>query len=201
MRRQYVMAAVAAALISILLIALARCLIGLVAELRRPVSTRVDLDAAVSVLAGPELSPDVISRPLIDVSMYDVPLDEGLLRYVCQCADDYEVPRELVLGVMWAESGYNPEASSYGLMGIKADACVNEMQRCGATDLLDPYQNAMVGILVLADKLDTYDTVAEALMAYNAGNHNAHKFWFSKGIYSTEYSQKVLAEAERVLQG
>lgn len=143
-----------------------------------------------------------VEEPKIFVP-YDVPLDEQLQKYTVEVAEYYGVPPELVFAIMTYEGAFDTNATadggmSKGLMGIKEDACAAEMEMLGVTDLYNPYQNVTVGIVVLSDKLDSYDTVEEALMSYHAGAGKAEEIWFSKGIYSTEYSRKVAAEAERL---
>ena len=44
----------------------------------------------------------------------------------------------------------------------------------------------------LTEKLNKFGNISMALMAYNAGDSGANKHWFSKGIYTNKYSQKVM---------
>ena len=50
--------------------------------------------------------------------------------------------------------------------------------------------------------LDKYDgDMGMALTAYNRGAYGAQRDLFSKGIYESEYSRKVLEEAQRLTEG
>jgi soluble lytic murein transglycosylase-like protein len=61
------------------------------------------------------------------------------------------------------------------------------MERLGCTDLLDPYQNVIVGTDFLAEQLIRYGgDMGKALVAYNAGHY--------KGTI-IRYAVRVLAKA------
>ena len=70
------------------------------------------------------------------------------------------------------------------------------MERLGCTDLFDPYKNVLVGIDYLSELLTKYGDMEMALIAYNAGEKGADKDYFSKGVYTNEYSQEVLEQSE-----
>jgi soluble lytic murein transglycosylase-like protein len=64
------------------------------------------------------------------------------------------------------------------------------MERLGCTDLLDPYQNVIVGTGFLAEQLIRYGgDMGKALVAYNAGHY--------KGTI-TRYATEVMAKAEEL---
>ena len=65
-------------------------------------------------------------------------------------------------------------------------------------NLYDPYDNIIVGIDILAEKLAKYEDVEKALIAYNAGDAGARKLYFEKGIYSNRYSRAVMEIAENI---
>ena len=72
------------------------------------------------------------------------------------------------------------------------------MEKLGAANLYDPKDNVLVGIDILAEKLDKYEDIEKALIAYNAGDAGAKKHYFSKGVYSNGYSRAVLKIAEEI---
>ena len=134
---------------------------------------------------------------------YDVPLTEDLQDIIIDISEERAVDPALVLAVIEKESGYNPDASgdggrSQGLMQIWRSAHESRMEKLGAVNLYDPYDNVLVGIDILAEKLAKYEDVEKALIAYNAGDAGARKLYFSKGIYSNSYSQAVLEIVEEI---
>lgn len=134
---------------------------------------------------------------------YDVPLTKDLQDIIIDTAGGRGVDPALVLAVIEKESGYNPDASgdngrSQGLMQIWRSAHEKRMKKLGAVNLYDPRDNVLVGIDILAEKLEKYEDAEKALIAYNAGDAGAKKHYFSKGIYSSGYSRAVLKIAEEI---
>ena len=134
---------------------------------------------------------------------YDVPLTEDLQDIIIDISEERGVDPALVLAVIEKESGYNPDASgdngrSQGLMQIWRSFHEKRMEKLGAVNLYDPRDNVIVGIDILAEKLDKYEDAEKALIAYNAGDAGAKKHYFSKGIYSSSYSRAVLKIAEEI---
>lgn len=146
-------------------------------------------------------APEVPKEP--ERTYYDVPLTEDLQDVIIDTAGGRGVDPALVLAVIEKESGYNPDASgdngrSQGLMQIWRTFHEKRMEKLGAVNLYDPKDNVLVGIDILAEKLDKYEDVEKALIAYNAGDAGAKKHYFSKGIYSNGYSRAVLKIAEEI---
>ena len=134
---------------------------------------------------------------------YDVPLTEDLQDIIIDTAGGRGVDPALVLAVIEKESGYNPDASgdngrSQGLMQIWRNAHKKRMKKLGAVNLYDPRDNVLVGIDILAEKLEKYEDKEKALIAYNAGDAGAKRHYFSKGIYSNSYSRAVMEIAEKI---
>lgn len=146
-------------------------------------------------------APEVPKEP--ERTYYDVPLTEDLQDVIIDTAGGRGVDPALVLAVIEKESGYNPDASgdngrSQGLMQIWRSFHEKRMEKLGAANLYDPRDNVIVGIDILAEKLDKYEDIEKALIAYNAGDAGAKKHYFSKGIYSNSYSRAVLKIAEEI---
>lgn len=134
---------------------------------------------------------------------YDVPLTEDLQDIIIDISEKRGVDPALVLAVIEKESGYNPDASgdngrSQGLMQIWRSFHEKRMEKLGAVNLYDPRDNVIVGIDILAEKLEKYEDTEKALIAYNAGDAGAKKHYFSKGIYSNGYSRAVMKIAEKI---
>lgn len=134
---------------------------------------------------------------------YNVPLTEGLQDVVIETAEERGVDPILIFAVIEKESGYNPDASgdngnSQGLMQIWRSFHEKRMEKLGTVNLYDAKDNIITGIDILAEKLETYQDIEKALIAYNAGDAGAKKMYFSKGIYSNSYSRAVLKIAEEI---
>lgn len=137
------------------------------------------------------------------VTLYDVPIDIDLLDHILGLCADYEIPVELVLAVIETESKFKADAVSkagaIGLMQVIPEHHEPRMKQLKCTDLFDPYQNITVGMDFLSELLEKYKgDKHKALSAYNHGEKGANDKFFSKGIYQTEYSSKVIASAEKI---
>lgn len=136
----------------------------------------------------------------------DIPLsyeEQDLLHTACE---EFGVPYELAVAVIWKETTYENKigdsGKSFGYMQVKQDCHEDRMSELGVTDLMNPAENFRVGCHYLAELLAKYDgNVEMALMAYNAGPGGANKYWFSEGVYSNEYSRKVLNYMEGLING
>ena len=127
----------------------------------------------------------------------DIPLSFEEQDFLHTACEEFAIQYELAVAVIWKETNFRnimgDSGKSYGYMQIKKGCHENRMAELGVTDLMDPYSNFRVGCHYLAELLEKYDgNVEMALMAYNAGSGNANKWWFSQGVYSNEYSRKVL---------
>lgn len=104
---------------------------------------------------------------------------QRLARYapvIEHCARKYNVPVELICGVILQESGGNPRAVSHcgatGLMQLMPGTA----KRFGCKNSFDPVQNIDAGTRYLRFLLDRFDGKLElAVAGYNAGEHNVEK--------------------------
>ena len=138
-----------------------------------------------------------------ETALYAVPLEEEYQRYLLELAGEKEIDPRLILAVMFVESSFDAatvgdDGKSYGLMQVQPKWHGERMERLGVTDLLNPRQNAAVGVDYLAELIEKYGDEEMALVAYNAGPTGAYENWFCRGIYSSDYSQKVMAEKEKI---
>lgn len=93
---------------------------------------------------------------------YDVPLTKDLQDIIIDASEKRDVDPALVLAVIEKESGYNPDASgdngrSQGLMQIWRSLHEKKMKKLGVANLYDPRDNVLVGIDILAEKLEKYE--------------------------------------------
>ena len=126
---------------------------------------------------------------------YDVPLSEDLQKHIIAEAEAHGIDPAIIFAMAYRESSYRASAigdngNSFGLLQIQPRWHQNRMDRLGVTDLLDPYQNVVVGIDYLAEQVERYDgDIAKALVAYNAGHYSGT---------ITQYAKNVLETAEEV---
>lgn len=128
---------------------------------------------------------------------YNVNLDKDLQKHIISLCEENGIDPSIIIAMAWVESGHRVNAigdsgNSLGLLQIMPRWNYDRMKRLECNDLLDPYQNITVGVDILAEKLNKFGDISMALMAYNAGDAGANKHWFSKGIYTNTYSQKVM---------
>lgn len=132
------------------------------------IAQHAERQTAVELKAAPVEEP---------VMMYDVPLDKELQLHIIQTCEEYHIDPAIVMAMIWRESGFRSDAvgdngNAFGLMQIWPYWHGGRMERLGCTDLLDPYQNVVVGINYLAESIDRYDgDIAKALVAYNQGSY------------------------------
>ena len=129
------------------------------------------------------------------VRYFDVPLSYELQDYIFELCDKHSVEPELVIAIIEVESTFDTYAvneTSVGLMQVNSPVHTDRMVELNATNMFNPFDNVTVGIDILAEALSRYDTVGEALTAYNAGYTGAYRHYFSKGIYANSYALKVL---------
>lgn len=118
------------------------------------------------------------------------PLKYG--EYIERYAKEYGLRKELVEGVIYAESGFNNKAHSglaRGLMQLTdetADWVASEMSIEYEYDMAeDPEINIKMGCFYLAHLKEKYEDTETALAAYNGGMGNVSK-WLADGRYSKD---------------
>ena len=129
------------------------------------------------------------------VHYFNVPLSEGLQRYIYEICADEDVPVTLVMAMIEQGSGFDAEKISpsgdYGLMQISTVNRTRLSAQFGNTKTLDPYQNVFCGIKIVSSLLGSYEDYGDALLAYDLGDYGAKKAHES-GITSTKYTRAVL---------
>lgn len=142
---------------------------------------------------------------LVDITeqapLYDVPLSANLQEHIKGLCEDYGVDMPLVVAIIGQESNYNAQAigdggNSIGLMQIQPRWHQARMDKLGATDLLDPYQNTLVGVDLLAELISENKGTEWAVTAYNAGVGTAD---YNNAIGTrTEYTESVMMLREMI---
>ena len=127
-------------------------------------------------------------------TLYDVPLDEALQIHIIEIASLYDIDPAIVIAMAYKESSYNANCigdngNSYGLLQIQPKWHYDRMVKLSCTDLMNPYENVVVGIDYLAEQIDRYDDLAKGLTAYNRGRYSGTV---------TNYAKTIIAMAEEL---
>lgn len=135
----------------------------------------------------------------------NVPMSAEEQDFARNISEQYGIPFELTMAVIYAESRYNPNAISdtkdYGLMQISYVNLGWLASDLNITDIMDPYQNIKAGVHILSEKIrNSGGDLTTALIRYNVGDKDALKL-FEQGIFSTYYSEEVLGKYYEYLRG
>lgn len=118
---------------------------------------------------------------------------EPYLELVERIAPKYELDPVFVLAIIWAESGFDPEATSpVGAMGLM-QLMPSNAQHFELDDPYDPAQNITGGCMLLAELTARYDgDVSLILAAYSAGDKHVQR---AGGVPS--FSKSYIARVAR----
>lgn len=156
----------------------------------------------------PNLTEDTLPDRAGFVYYPDVDLDRVTQDFIYVEAAEAAVDYELVLAIIRHESRCDPDAISatndYGLMQINRINHEWLAEEYGLTNMLDPQQNIIAGITILAQS-SKYDDGTEAglhkmLMSYNMGPTGAAEAW-DAGTYSTSYTKTIMQIRADLLAG
>ncbi len=128
--------------------------------------------APTEVIQDPGLMPSTLSAT--NSSRMQRAL-EPYKAHIRAAAVRYNLPEELIAGVIWQESRGNPRAVSHcgamGLMQLMPETAKN----LGVSNAFHPGQNIDGGAKYLRQMLDMFGRVDHAVAAYNAGPGNVKK--------------------------
>ncbi len=121
--------------------------------------------------------------------IYPLEYEDVIIKY----ADEYQLDKHLVMGVISAESRFDADAVSskdaVGLMQIKADTaqwCVERLNiNADISDLSNADVNVHIGCAYLDYLKDLFENEETAVAAYNAGLGNVRK-WLENAEYSAD---------------
>lgn len=126
------------------------------------------------------------------------PLDDDTQQMILDKANHFNIDFAFTMAVINKESSFNPKADSGSSVGLMQINRINHgwlSEEVGFTDFWDPEQNVTAGLYMLRDLFEKYEDPALVLMAYNMGETGAKKLW-DKGIYTSDYAEAVLQQAE-----
>lgn len=139
-----------------------------------------------------------VACPLTVSTFYDVPLDIELQAHIINECGGYGIDPAIVFAMIERESSFRADAvgdngKSFGLMQIQKKWHEDRMEKLCVTDLMNPYENVLVGIDYLAWQLDRYDgDMAKALVGYNQGHFKETVTGYAKGVLERSEEIKVV---------
>ena len=124
-------------------------------------------------------------------------LPEDVQRFIYRICKRDGVRYALILAMIERESGYKADCigddgESAGYMQVQEAWHEERMEEKGVTDLLDPYQNIMVGVDYIKELIEKYGTIQDALAAYNYGEKGALRHLWNNGIFEYEYNETIM---------
>jgi len=141
----------------------------------------------------------MLKNPEYDFVPIECELPYELQEYTYYICKAYYIDFNFVMALMFTESSFKTDVVSstndYGLMQINACNHKALEDKLGITDIMEPYQNIRAGLYILRGLFEKYDDASRVCMAYSLGEYGASILW-DKGVYSTSYSNKILAKAD-----
>lgn len=128
---------------------------------------------------------------------------EKMQCYTYILCKQYGVDYSLIVALIERESSYvfdkvGDDGNSVGYMQIYESAHTDRMEKLNCTNLMNPYQNVKVGIDYLAELIEKYGTVQDALAAYNYGERGAREHLWNNGIYIYSYNEGIMSRAREL---
>lgn len=128
---------------------------------------------------------------------------------VQDAAGDNDVPVDLIFGIIWVESRFNPEAVSpvgaRGLMQLMpktADYLADCIDWRGSHDSFDPEFNIAAGSYYIARLINQFDgDVDLALAAYNAGPTKVRRWMRGDGLPRISIEYHTMVQTARTFFG
>ncbi len=138
-----------------------------------------------------------------EYALYGGYFPEEVQKYTYCLCKQYGVRYSLVVAMIERESGYQydrigDDGQSMGYMQIWQSAHTDRMERLGVSDLKDPYQNIRVGVNYIAELIEKYGTMQDALAAYNYGEAGAKKHLWSNGVFVYDYNQTIMSRMKEI---
>lgn len=136
----------------------------------------------------------------LEYPLYDIPLEDKLQIYTENLCYQYDIDPTLVFAIMYAESRYDCYAVNgdcIGLMQISNEWHRERLEALGGSNLLDPYDNIMVGVDYLSQLMHLNKGLEWTLMTYNGTDEVDKRELLEQGE-TTEYVDTVLAKWEQL---
>lgn len=153
----------------------------------------------------PVVFAEEIDGPALDVepprTYFDVPLDKDLQDHIFDTCESYSVDPAIVVAMIERESTFRAGVigdnnRSFGLMQIQPKWHMERMKKLGMYELLDPYQNVVVGVDFIHELLGYGRGTTWALMAYNGGPSYANKMRENGQV--SDYAKDIIVRAHEL---
>lgn len=162
---------------------------------RHEISTEFEMQPTPQIeIIENEEQPSEVKK---EVGFYNpaIPLSYEKQEMLYNAAEEFDVPYNLALSVVWKETNFKnvqgDNGRAYGYFQIWEKWHSGRMAKLGVSDLMDTEGNFRVGCSLLADYLKSYGNVHKALMVYNMGAGGASKAWI-EGDSSSGYSRAIV---------
>lgn len=153
----------------------------------------------------------------IQMPKYNVPLSDSLYKYTYDLCQEKGIKFEIMLGLMWQESGFNERAvnknknksSDSGLCQLNSTLRSYHASRAGVSlkkfDAFNSYMNVSAAMGHLEDLYTTWRNVGISedkidwycLASYNQGV-NGYKKYIKKYGYKTKYAKNIINYANKL---
>ena len=102
-----------------------------------------------------------------------IPMDYDLQAELRAACDEFDVPFPLMVAIIDKESNFEnivgDSGNAEGYLQIWSYWCSNDMNKIGATDLMNPIDNFRTGCCLMSKNLQEHD-IYNALSIYNTGS-------------------------------
>jgi soluble lytic murein transglycosylase-like protein len=183
------------------------------AETESPSSETASDALEIEVLARPDLVPQEVpslgfARVVLEHKArrkLDPEQRERVARILASAEREYGISVIHALAIIELESGFDPAArgpaGSIGLMQLQPATAREVAKRYGfhwTSDrtLLDPEQNARLGLAYLAELRRKFDTTEKAVAAYNIGPANLRRLLARRALRPGPYLTKFYAHVD-----
>lgn len=137
-----------------------------------PISSPIPYNDSIPAEINPqEIFCGLSDNPASFVYNENIPLSEDLQCILYDACIENQVPMALMLGLIEAESNFNPDADNGQCYGL----C--QLCRLYFPDNLPPGENIIQGVELLAQHYRMYGTWEAALAAYNAGWDTGDRYY------------------------
>ena len=133
-----------------------------------------------------------------------IKLSQEWQEYTYEMCLKYNVPYEIILGLMGAETGWDvgigvsDNGIYYGIGMVNIEYNREYLRKYGI-ELCSPAGGVEAVCFIMSQKLNTFEDIDKALIAYNRGDGGARRL-FRKGIYSTRYDRRIHEITNGMLQ-
>lgn len=171
----------------------------------KPTETVIPIEPPVVQYSPPTEPLETTTQEVKTYPNLEIPLDDEYKAFSyekCNYDDDMYC---FSMAVIKCESDFDPYAVSkkdghdFGFMQLREFWHDDWEKKFNVDDAKSPYDNLTIGIGLLTEYLEKYEYKNLALMCYNCGEKEAKELW-KKGVYSTEYTVKVLAKYKEYLE-